>query len=177
MVARTGVKTSCKIVRMQDISSHGRNPAESVWRPDVTVATIVPHEGRFLMVEENVRGELVLNQPAGHLEPDESLADAAVRETREETGWQVELEHLVGIYQWTAPGGEQFLRVAFAARRLEHDPARPLDAGIVRALWLDRDAIAASPTRPRSPLVLRCVDDWLDGCRLPLSAVRALLPS
>jgi 8-oxo-dGTP pyrophosphatase MutT (NUDIX family) len=156
---------------MQDISSQRSHSVETVWRPDVTVATIVPHEGRFLMVEENVRGELVLNQPAGHLEPGETLLDAARRETVEETGWQVELEHLVGIYQWTAPGGEQFLRVAFCARRVTHDPQRRLDEGIVRALWLDRDGIASSPAPPRSPLVLRCVDDWLAGSRLPLGAV------
>lgn len=162
-------------MQMQEISSHIPNGADAVWRPDVTVATIVPRDGRFLIVEENVRGERVLNQPAGHLEPDESLLEAARRETREETGWTVELEHLVGVYQWTSASGEHFLRFAFAARAVAHDPRLPLDTGIVRAIWLNRDEIAAGQTRPRSPMVLRCIDDWLAGNRLPLSAIRGLV--
>jgi len=152
------------------------NPTSvAIWRPDVTVACIVPHVGKFLLVEENVRGELVLNQPAGHLEPDESLLDAAQRETLEETGWRVELTGLVGIYQWTSSDAH-FLRFTFAARALTHDPARKLDAGIVRALWMTRDEIAASHARLRSPMVLRSVDDFLAGKRLPLESVTSLLP-
>jgi 8-oxo-dGTP pyrophosphatase MutT (NUDIX family) len=150
------------------------NDVEVVWRPDVTVATIVERDGRFLVVEERIRGELVVNQPAGHLEPDESLAHAAVRETLEETGWSVELTELVGIYQWTRPeDGWQVLRVTFAAQPRSHDPARVLDAGIERALWLTRAEIAAA--RVRSPLVLRNVDDWLAGRRLPLDAIQTLV--
>ena len=89
----------------------------AIWRPDVTVACIVPQGDNFLLVEEDVRGQRVLNQPAGHLEPHEALADAAVRETREETGWDVALTHLVGIYQWANAQGA-YLRFAFAARPL-----------------------------------------------------------
>jgi len=152
-----------------------QNANDTVWRPDVTVATIVPRDGRFLIVEEDVRGERVLNQPAGHLEPDESLLQAAERETREETGWTVELEHLVGVYQWTSATGAHFLRFAFAARALRHDPGQPLDTGIIRAVWLNRGEIAAGDTPPRSPMVLRCIDDWLAGNRLPLSAIRGLV--
>jgi 8-oxo-dGTP pyrophosphatase MutT (NUDIX family) len=149
---------------------------DAVWRPDVTVATIVPRDDRFLLVEETVRGELVLNQPAGHLEPDESLLDAARRETLEETGWSVELSHLVGIYQWTQTGSERhFLRFTFAATALVHDPRRTLDEGIVRTVWLTRTDIAAEHARLRSPMVLRCVDDWLAGKRLPLDALVSLL--
>ncbi len=89
---------------------------DALWRPDVTVATIVPRAGKFLLVEEIVRDELVLNQPAGHLEPDESLHAAALRETLEETGWTVELTDLIGVYQWSsADAARQFLRFAFAA--------------------------------------------------------------
>ena len=95
------------------------------WHPDVTVATVVALEGRLLLVEERIDGQLVLNQPAGHLEPGESLVEAAVRETLEETGWQVRLEAFVGSYQWTAPGGQQYLRFAFAGQALAHDPSRP----------------------------------------------------
>jgi 8-oxo-dGTP pyrophosphatase MutT (NUDIX family) len=150
--------------------------SEAIWRPDVTVACIVPRSGRFLLVEENVRGELVLNQPAGHLEPDESLLDAAVRETLEETGWSIELSGLVGVYQWASPDGH-FLRFTFAAEPLSHDPGRELDAGIVRAVWMGREEIAASQARLRSPMVLRGVDDFLAGKRLPLDALSCLLDS
>jgi ADP-ribose pyrophosphatase YjhB (NUDIX family) len=145
-----------------------------VWRPHVTVATVVPRDGRFLLVEENVRGRIVLNQPAGHLDPDESLQAAAVRETLEETGWRVALTCLLGVQQWRSPSGRHFVRFAFAAEPLEHDPARPLDEGIVRALWLGRDEIAAAGPRLRSPMVLANVDDWLAGRRLPLDAIRWL---
>jgi 8-oxo-dGTP pyrophosphatase MutT (NUDIX family) len=125
------------------------------------------------VVEERIRGELVLNQPAGHLEPDESLADAARRETLEETGWTVELTDLIGVYQWTRPeDGWQVLRVTFAGLPVGHDPARLLDAGIERALWLSRAEIAAA--RTRSPLVLRNIDDWLGGRRVPLDAIKML---
>src|SRR5574344_1998322 len=92
------------------------------WAPHVTVATIVSDGGRVLLVSEHIDGRSVLNQPAGHLESGESLAQAAVRETLEETGWEVELTGLVGIYQWQAPNGSEFLRVAFAARPLRHHP-------------------------------------------------------
>jgi 8-oxo-dGTP pyrophosphatase MutT (NUDIX family) len=149
---------------------------QAVWRPDVTVASIVPRDGKFLLVEEVVRGELVLNQPAGHLEPGESLPAAARRETLEETGWEIELTALVGVYQWTNPVGDShFLRFTYAAAPQRHDPQRPLDAGIVRVLWLTRDEIAAEHTRLRSPMVLRCIDDWLGGRSLPLDAVVSLL--
>jgi 8-oxo-dGTP pyrophosphatase MutT (NUDIX family) len=147
--------------------------AGTIWRPEVTVACIVPRGGEFLLVEEIAHGACVLNQPAGHLEPGESLPAAALRETREETGWDVELAHLVGVYQWDNPDG-QFLRFAFAAAPVRHDPARTLDAGIVRAVWLTRGEIATDPARLRSPMVLRGIDDFLAGRRLPLDAVQYL---
>ena len=149
-------------------------PADSIWRPDVTVACIIPQQGKFLLVEENVRGELVLNQPAGHLEPDESLLDAAVREALEETGWDIDLTHLVGVYQW-ANGDGHFLRFTFAADARNHDGARELDDGIVRTLWMTRDEIAASQPRLRSPMVLRGIDDFMAGKRLPLDTLTSLL--
>jgi 8-oxo-dGTP pyrophosphatase MutT (NUDIX family) len=146
-----------------------------VWRPRVTVATVVPQDSRFLLVEESVHGRIVINQPAGHLEPDESLHAAALRETLEETGWDVELDCLLGIQQWTSTqSGSQFVRFTFGARALRHDPARALDTGILRALWLSRDEIAAAGERLRSPLVLHSVDDWIGGRRLPLDAIRSL---
>ena len=146
----------------------------SIWRPHVTVATVVPRDGRFLLVEEDVRGQIVLNQPAGHLDPDETLQAAAVRETLEETGWDVALTCLLGVQQWSAPSGRQFVRFTFAAEAVHHDPERSLDTGILRALWLSRDDIAAARDRLRSPMVLASVDDWLGGRRLPLDAVSYL---
>jgi 8-oxo-dGTP pyrophosphatase MutT (NUDIX family) len=151
------------------------------WQPDVTVATVVVDEGRVLIVEEQVAGRLVLNQPAGHLEPDEPLVEAAVRETREETGWDVEATAFVGAYQWKAPsisgGGaeRQYVRFAFLARPLAFDPARPLDTGIVRALWMTPAELAQQAPRHRSPLVARVVRDALAGQRHPLHLVRSLM--
>ncbi len=147
-----------------------------VWQPDVTVATVVAHEGKLLMVEELAGGQrLVLNQPAGHLEPDESLFEAALRETREETGWDVQLTGFIGAYQWKAPEtGRHYLRFAFAADPLRHDPQRKLDAGIQRALWLTPAELQRESPRHRSPLVWQAVADFLAGRRNPLSLLQQL---
>lgn len=150
------------------------------WQPDVTVATVVIDDGRVLCVEERVEGRLVLNQPAGHLEPDESLADAAVRETLEETGWTVALTGFVGAYQWTAPPredtpeGRHFLRFAFAASPVAHDPGRPLDTGIERAVWFTPAELRAADARHRSPLVWKVIADCLAGQRYPLALLQHL---
>ncbi len=142
-------------------------------RPAVTVAMIVERDGLFLLVEEETRTGHKLNQPAGHLEPGESLADGAIRETLEESGWRVTPSALVGVYCWEAPdNGATFVRFAFAGRPDAHDPARPLDVGIVRALWLDYDAIVARSADHRSPLVLQCLDDYRAGRRYPLDMLR-----
>ena len=145
------------------------------WQPDVTVATLVVRDGRLLCVEERANGHVVINQPAGHLEPNESLVEAAVRETREETGWNVRITHLVGAYQWKAEEtGRHYLRFAFAAEPLDQIPDARLDEGIVRALWLDPAELQALSARHRSPLVWRCAADYLAGCRHPLSLVHQL---
>ncbi len=145
---------------------------EPRWTPHVTVATVVVRDGRLLLVEEAIDGRQVLNQPAGHLEPDESLAAAAVRETLEETGWTVRLSAFIGTYQWTAPDGTPFLRFAYAAEPVSHDPDRPLDDGILRALWLTPAELKADPGRLRSPLVWQVVADYLAGQRHPLCIVK-----
>lgn len=143
-----------------------------IWRPHVTVACVVADGDRFLMVEEEVRGLLVYNQPAGHLDDGESLTDAALRETLEETGWTVALDCLIGVDQWrSTEHGDAVIRFSFAATALSHDAARPLDVGIQRALWLTRSEIAALGGRLRSPLVLSSIDAWLAGQRLPLGAM------
>jgi ADP-ribose pyrophosphatase YjhB (NUDIX family) len=152
-------------------------PVNDVWRPHVTVATIVTDGDRFLMVEEEVMGRVVYNQPAGHLDAGESLARAAARETLEETGWTVEITHLVCVQQWRSDEhGDEVLRFTFAARALGHDAFRPLDTGIRRALWLPREDIVALGERLRGPLVVRSIDAWLAGQRLPLSILENLLP-
>lgn len=141
--------------------------------PHVTVATIVEDHGRFLLVEEFAGGQAVFNQPAGHLEADESLIQAAVRETLEETGWDVELTAVTGIYLYTAPSnGVTYQRVCFAARPLAQRPNHPLDSGIIGPQWLTRDELAAQPEKLRSELVLRCIDDYLAGARHDLSLIR-----
>ena len=148
---------------------------EDIWRPHVTVATVVPRDGRFLLVEEDVRGRIVLNQPAGHLDPDEPIQHAAIRETLEETGWDIELDCLLCVQQWrNAESGRQFVRFTFGAVPVRHHADRALDDGIVRALWLTREEIAAESARLRSPMVLASVDDWLAGHRLPLDTIRWL---
>lgn len=144
------------------------------WHPHVTVASVVAREGRLLMVEESIGGSRVLNQPAGHLEPGESLAEAAARETLEETGWDIRLDAFIGCYQWQAPNGSDFLRFAFAGTALAHHPERPLDEGIERALWLAPEQLRTEAHRHRSPLVWQVVADWLAGRRQPLDLVRSL---
>lgn len=141
-----------------------------VWKPNATVATIVEDHGRFLFVEEtNEAGALVLNQPAGHLDPGETLPAAAIRETLEETGWDVELTGLVCISLYSPPGRDlTYLRTAFAAKPLRHHPDRPLDTGIVRALWLTREELRAQSARMRSPLVAHVLDQYLAGHHYPL---------
>lgn len=145
------------------------------WQPDVTVATVVVRDGRFLMVEETANGRLVLNQPAGHLEPDESVLAAAVRETMEETAWEVKLTAFIGAYQWQAPEtGRHYLRMAFAAEPVSHFPDQALDDGITRALWLTPEELASEQARHRSPLVWRVLEDYLAGQRHPLSLLNQL---
>ena len=144
------------------------------WQPDVTVATLVVRDGRLLCVEERANNQLVINQPAGHLEPDESLVEAAVRETREETGWNVRITHVVGAYQWKAETGRHYLRFAFAAEPIDEIQGASLDEGIVRALWLTPGELQALAPRHRSPLVWQCAVDFLGGCRHPLSLVQQL---
>jgi 8-oxo-dGTP pyrophosphatase MutT (NUDIX family) len=143
------------------------------WYPHVTVATVIEDNGRFLFVEEESGdGRLVLNQPAGHLEPNETLIEAAVRETLEETGWTVEVQGVVGIGLYTtADGATTYYRTTFFGKALRHDPQRALDTGIVRAIWLNPTEIAALAARMRSPMVLRVVEQYNDGHRYPLSMI------
>jgi 8-oxo-dGTP pyrophosphatase MutT (NUDIX family) len=146
---------------------------DRIWKPNATVAAVIERDGRFLLVEEETSDGLRLNQPAGHLDPGESLVEAAVRETLEETAHVFAPRALVGIYQWPRPEGDlTYLRFAFSGEVSGHQPERSLDAGIVRALWLSTEEIRASTARHRSPLVLQCVEDYLAGRRYPLELIR-----
>ena len=146
-----------------------------IWKPNVVVAAIIERDGKFLLVEERADGRLVLNQPAGHLDEGESLTDAVVRETLEETAWHFVPEFLLGIYRWPHPTkGITYLRFAFIGRVTHHDPERVLDRDIVRALWLTPDEIRAERTRHRSPQVERCLNDYLAGRRFPLELLKEL---
>lgn len=145
-----------------------------VWKPHVTVAALCERESRFLLVEERIGGRLCLNQPAGHLEPGEGLFDAVVRETREETGWEFAPQALVGIYRWAQTESETFLRFCFTGACLAHHPDEPLDEGIQAAVWLRQEELQRRAEQARSPLVLRCVEDYLAGQRFSLALLHDL---
>ncbi len=152
------------------------------WKPNVTVAAVIERDGRFLLVEEHTSGGLKLNTPAGHLDPGESPAEGCAREALEETAHHFTPTALVGVYlarfqrPAAQPGSDgetdiTYLRFAFAGTLGAFEPDRALDEGIVRTLWMDIDELRASVERHRSPLLLRCVEDYLAGQRHPLELV------
>jgi len=142
------------------------------WKPNVTVAAIIERGGRFLVVEEETADGLRFNQPAGHLEEGESLVAAATREVLEETAYRFVPECLVGVYQWPVPDGDiTYLRFTFGGAVLGESTGAKLDDGIVRAVWLTADELRDCRARHRSPLVMRCIDDWIAGRRYPLEFI------
>jgi len=144
-------------------------------RAELTVAAIVEQNGRFLIVEELVHDRAVLNQPAGHVEPGELLAEAVIRETLEETAWEFEPDAITGIYLWHHPSRDKrCLRVSFCGRCSNHDPRRTLDDGIIRALWLTREELAREQHRLRTGMVLRSIDDYRKGIRHPTGLIQEL---
>ncbi|HEX2530758.1 MAG TPA: NUDIX hydrolase [Burkholderiaceae bacterium] len=146
-----------------------------LWKPSVTVAAIIERDGRFLLVEEETSDGIRFNQPAGHLDPNESLEQAVVRETLEETAHDFTPTALLGVYlsryrSSRARREVTYLRVAFTGELgSAHD--RALDQGILRALWMSYEEMVATRDKHRSPLVLQCVDDYLSGRRAPLSLI------
>ena len=139
-----------------------------IWKPNVTVASILESDGKFLLVEEYTGEGVLFNQPAGHLEEGESLEEGSVRETLEESGYSYRPEFLVGIYQWRKRD-TTYLRFAFTGRMEHYDPDRKLDHGIIRTHWLAPDAIPLD--RLRSPMVWRSIEDFLSGIRYPLDII------
>ena len=140
-----------------------------IWKPHVTVAAVIEREGKFLFVEEETDDGIRFNQPAGHLECRESLVDAVIREVLEETAYHIVPTALIGVYNWRNEARDlTYLRFTFAGEITGHDPSRRLDDGIIAARWLSADEIRALEARHRSPMIQRCVDDWLAGKRYPL---------
>ena len=143
-----------------------------IWKPNVTVAAIIERDGKFLLVEEETDEGIRFNQPAGHLECEEALTDAVVREALEETGYTFVPKYLVGIYNWRHPSKDiTYLRFAFGGDIVGHDAQRKLDAGIIGARWLALDEIRANADQHRSPLILHCIEDWQAGKRYPLQLI------
>ena len=140
-----------------------------VWKPHVTVAAVIERDGKFLLVEEETDSGIRYNQPAGHLECREALTDAVSREVLEETAYRFVPKYLVGVYNWRNEAKDlTYLRFTFGGDIVGHDVGRPLDEGIIAAHWLTLDEIQARQASHRSPMLMRCIDDWLAGRRYPL---------
>lgn len=144
-----------------------------VWKPHVTVAAVIENKGRFLLIEEQVDGKIVINQPAGHLDEGEDLISAVIRETREETAYDFLPRYITGLYHWQNPANnETFMRVGFYGVTTGHDPSASLDTGIIRTIWLSRNELLVQEKSLRSPLVLACIDDYLAGNKHALALIR-----
>jgi len=146
------------------------------WNPHLTVAAVIEENDKFLLIEETVDGITVINQPAGHLDDNESLLSAVKRETMEETGHTFSPEHITGIYQWQRPQtSDTYIRISFCGEYTHFDSSITLDKGIIRTCWLTRNELLNQNIPLRSPMVLQCIDDYLAGYRYPLSLIQNLL--
>ncbi len=145
------------------------------WTPHLTVAAVIEENGKFLLVEEHSEGKVVLNQPAGHVEEDETIIEAVVRETLEESARPFQPEAVSGIYRWRSPdSGITYLRLAFCGQHGERDRDLPLDTDIITTHWLSLEELREQPAQLRSPLVMRCFEDYLAGQRYPLQLFEEL---
>lgn len=142
--------------------------------PHITVASIVEQDGRFLFVRERTSRGIVINQPAGHLDPEETLEQAAVREVLEETGWHIEPYAITGLYLYKAHNGITYQRLCFAARALGAKENAQLDKEIIEPLWLTKQELLAEQEQWRSPLVMQCLQDYLSGPHYPLDMLKGI---
>ncbi|SDK57747.1 NUDIX domain-containing protein [Methylophilus rhizosphaerae] len=157
------------------MNTSASSTASRHWKPNVTVAAIIEQDGKFLLVEETTDRGNRFNQPAGHLEEGETIIDAAIRETLEETAYDFTPQALVGIYHWQHPlNGVTYLRFAFSGILGAHHAERALDTGIIRTVWKTETEIATEGELMRSPQVLLCVQDYLAGKRYPLDILKHL---
>ncbi len=141
------------------------------WYPHVTVATVVERDGKFLLVEEHSAGRLVYNQPAGHVEQGETLFEAALRETLEESRWQIDLKGVIGVTLYTTTSGTTYNRTAFYAEPVKECLDRDYDEGIERAVWMSYEEIIATKDKMRSDRVIKTIDQYLSGHRYPLELI------
>ena len=146
-----------------------------VWKPAVTVASIIEQDGLYFMIEEDTSDGRRINQPAGHLDPNESLIDAVIRETREETAHDFTPTYLVGTYLARYMSNRRgipvtYLRFAFAGK-IGQALQQPLDEGIIRTMWMSYDELVATKDQHRSELILKCIDDYRAGVQVPLSVI------
>lgn len=145
---------------------------DRIWKPNVVVAAVAERGGKFLLVEEEVGGRVVINQPAGHWDPGETLLQACVRETLEETAYAFKPTALLGVFPLpTGEGDKTYLRFAFSGEVGAHDSTRSLDVGILRALWLSVEQVRACRAAHRTPLVMECIERYLAGTRYPLEVI------
>ena len=145
---------------------------DNIWLPHLTVAAIIEQKGRFLCVEELAHGETVINQPAGHVEKNETLVEACIRETLEETAWRVKPSAFLGTYMYTSYSNNiTYCRMSFIAEALEEVPNLTLDNGILRAQWFSAKEIRNKKAQLRSPMVLKCIEDYLSGQSYPLDII------
>lgn len=140
-------------------------------RPHATVAAVVERDGRYLLVKELKDGKIVYNQPAGHLEAGESVIDAAIRETREETGWRILPTRFGSLISYHAPNGITYLRATLIAEAIEEIPGAELDDGILEAVWLNWEEILMLEDQLRSPIVKKVIDDHRLGISYPLDLI------
>ncbi len=146
-------------------------------RTDLTVSAVVERDGRFLIVEERASGVVVMNHPGGHIEAEESPEQAVVREAIEETGCTISVGDLLGVYLWIHPQTrQQYLRIAYVGNYVDHDDTRSLDDGVYAVHWLTPADLQRHMHRRRSPVVMRCVEDYLAGQRQPDSFLAGLMP-
>lgn len=143
------------------------------WSPHVTVAAIIERNGKFLLVEENIDGDIVYNQPAGHLEANETLVEAVIREVQEETAWDFEPTAIIGLYRMHLENKNvTYLRVCFSGTVNNHQAEQALDDGIIGTTWMDMDEIESNKHSLRSPLVLECINDYLAGQTFPIAMIK-----